>query len=69
MKRALLVCLLALPLRAATFIVAPDSTMIVVSKAIVVATAGESHARWAAGGWIETVTTMHAEEVIKGRVG
>jgi len=43
--------------------------MIVVSKAIVVATAGESHARWAPGGWIETVTTMHAEEVIKGRVG
>ena len=69
MKRALLICLLAIPARAATFIVAPDATMIVVSKAIVVATAGESHARWAAGGWIETVTTMHVEEVIKGRVG
>src|SRR3954447_1304955 len=62
-------CLLSGHARAATFVVAPDSTMIVVSKAIVVATAGESHARWAPGGWIETVTTMHAEEVIKGRVG
>src|SRR6185369_10337671 len=57
-----------LSIRAATFIVPPDSTMIIVSKAIVVATAGESHARWAPGGWIETVTTMHADEVIKGRV-
>src|SRR6185369_17453156 len=55
--------------RAATFIVPPDSTMITVSKAIVVATAGDAHARWAPGGWIETVTTMHADEVIKGRVG
>ena len=55
--------------RGATFIVAPDPTLIRVSKAIVVATAGESHARWAPGGWIETVTTMHGEEVIKGRVG
>jgi len=54
--------------RAATFLVPPDSTMITVSRAIVVATAGQSHARWAPGGWIETVTTMHADEVIKGRV-
>src|SRR5947207_8275541 len=74
-------CLVSGVARAATFIVAPDSTMVVVSKAIVVAISGESHARWACStgtpacaaqtgvsvphGWIETVTTMHAEEVIK----
>jgi len=69
MKRLLLVVLVSLPASAATFIVPPDSTMITVSKAIVVATAGDSQARWAPGGWIETVTTMHADEVIKGRVG
>jgi len=61
-------CPLSVPIRAATFLVPPDSTMITVSKAIVVATAGESHARWAPGGWIETVTTMHVDEVIKGRI-
>jgi len=56
-------------LNAASFIVAPDATMIRVSKAIVVATAIESHTRWAPGGWIETVTTMAADEVVKGRIG
>src|SRR3954447_5745451 len=69
MKRLALLAFLSMSARAATFIIAPDSTMVIVSNAVVVATAGESHARWAPGGWIETVTTMHADEVIKGRIG
>src|SRR5581483_5955939 len=62
-------CLLPDRARAATFIIAPDATMVRVAKGIVVATALESHTRWAPGGWIETVTTMQSEEVIKGRIG
>jgi len=53
---------------AATFIVPPDRVLVTASKAIVVAVAGESHGRWAPGGWIETVTELHVDEVIKGTV-
>src|SRR5882762_10204627 len=53
---------------AATFLVAPDRTLVAASKAIVVATAGESHGRWAPGGWIETVTDLRVDEAIKGPI-
>lgn len=53
---------------AATFLVPDDRALVDASRAIVVATAGESHARWSQGGWIETVTTLHVEEPIKGEV-
>src|SRR5205085_7828239 len=72
MKRFLAAILLLVPcagVRAATFIVADDRTLVQASRAIVVATAGESHSRWAPGGWIETVTSMHVDEAIKGDVG
>src|SRR6266849_3409595 len=52
----------------ATFIVPTDATLVRASKAIVVATAGESTSRWAPGGWIETVTPMQIGEAIKGPV-
>jgi Ig-like domain CHU_C associated/Dual-action HEIGH metallo-peptidase len=53
---------------AATFIVPSDRVLVTASKAIVVATAGESHGRWAPGGWIETVTELHVDEAIKGPI-
>ncbi len=53
---------------AATFLVPPDHTLVTASKAIVVATAGESHGRWAPGGWIETVTELRVDEAIKGPI-
>jgi hypothetical protein len=62
------VLLLASLANAATFIVAPDATLVRASSAVVVATAGSSHARWSEGGWLETITEMHAEEVIKGDI-
>src|ERR1043166_1723728 len=67
MKRlAVLLFLAALPARAATFLVPDDAALVDASKAIIVATAGESRGRFAPGGWIETVTTLHVDEVIKG---
>ena len=51
---------------AATFLVPSDETLVRASKAIVIATAGESHSRRAPGGWIETVTAMRVDEAIKG---
>ena len=53
---------------AATFIVPSDRALVTASKAIVVATAGTSHGRWAPGGWIETVTELRVEETIKGQI-
>jgi hypothetical protein len=53
---------------AATFLVPSDRTLVVASKAIVVGTAGESHGRWAPGGWIETVTELRVDEAIKGSI-
>src|SRR5438270_2657247 len=53
---------------AATFIVPSDRALVTASTAIVVATAGTSHGRWAPGGWIETVTELRVEEAIKGPV-
>jgi hypothetical protein len=52
--------------RGATFLVGPDRDMFEVAQGVVVATAGESRGRYAPGGWIETVTDMRVEEVIKG---
>lgn len=67
MKRlAALFLLAAMPAGAATFLVPEDRALVDASTAIVVATAGESHGRFAPGGWIETVTTLHVDEVIKG---
>src|SRR5437588_4262895 len=60
--------LIASTARAATFIVPSDRALVTASKAIVVATAGTSHGRWAPGGWIETVTELRIEEGIKGPV-
>src|SRR5437016_10201955 len=60
--------LLASTSHAATFIVPSDRALVTASKAIVVATAGTSHGRWAPGGWIETVTGLRVEEAIKGPV-
>src|SRR5207302_4230117 len=63
---AVLFLLAAMPAGAATFLVPEDRALVYASTAIVVATAGESRGRFAAGGWIETVTTLHVDEVIKG---
>jgi hypothetical protein len=60
--------LVTITARAATFLVPSDRTLAAASKAIVVATAGQSHARWAPGGWIETVTELHVDEAIKGAI-
>src|SRR4051812_5258846 len=60
--------LIATTAHAATFIVPSDRALVTASKAIVVATAGTSHGRWAPGGWIETVTELRVEEAIKGPV-
>ena len=70
--RTLLVAVLLLApcaLQAATFLVANDATMVRASRAVITGTAGASHGRWAPGGWIETVTNINVEEVIKGPVG
>src|SRR5258708_5004913 len=56
-------------LRAATFLVADDATLVTASRAVVAGTVGASHGRWAAGGWIETVTAIEVDEVIKGDPG
>jgi hypothetical protein len=60
--------LLATSAHAASFLVPSDRALVTASTAIVVATAGESHGRWAPGGWIETVTELRVEEVIKGPI-
>jgi hypothetical protein len=60
--------LVATTAHAATFIVPSDRALVMASKAIVVATAGTSHGRWAPGGWIETVTDLRVEEAIKGPI-
>ena len=65
---AVLLLLLASTAQAATFLVPSDRELVAASKAIVVATAGESHSRWAPGGWIETVTELRVEEAIKGSI-
>jgi len=67
-KRVLLAALLAAPaLQAATFIVPDDRALVRVSKAVVIATAGQSHSQWSATKrWIETVTAMHVDESIRG---
>lgn len=61
--------LVGVTLNAATFLVPSDRVLVTASKAIVVATAGESHGRRAPGGWIETVTELRVEEAIKGPIG
>jgi hypothetical protein len=59
--------LAASSLRAATFLVPDDASLARHSKAIIIATAGESFSRWAPnGGWIETVTAMHVDQSIRG---
>jgi len=69
MKRlAVLLLLAAMPAGAATFLVPDDAALVGASTAIVVATAGESRGRFAPGGWIETVTTLHVDEVVKGAI-
>jgi len=69
MKRlAVLILLAAMPAGAATFLVPEDRALVDASTAVVVGTAGESHGRFAPGGWIETVTTLHVDEAIKGSV-
>jgi Dual-action HEIGH metallo-peptidase len=66
-KRALLLIgFFAAAADAATFVVPTDKALVHEAKAIVVASAGASHARWAPGGWIETATSMRVEEAIKG---
>ncbi|HYM60929.1 MAG TPA: M57 family metalloprotease, partial [Thermoanaerobaculia bacterium] len=65
---SLLLILSSVSLHAATFLVAPDSTLIRASRAVVLATAGPSHGQWAPGGWIETVTEMRVDEAINGPV-
>src|SRR6059058_2814731 len=60
--------LVATTARAATFIVPSDRALVTASTAIVVATAGTSHGRWAPGVWIETVTELRVEEAIKGSI-
>jgi Ig-like domain-containing protein/dual-action HEIGH metallo-peptidase len=57
--------LLAVRLHAATFLVPSDRALVTSSKAIVIATAGDSDGRWT-NPWIETVTTMHVDEAIRG---
>jgi hypothetical protein len=67
-RRLALLILLASTAHAATFIVPSDRALVMASKAIIVATAGTSHGRWAPGGWIETVTDLRVEEAIKGPI-
>src|SRR5438094_10563622 len=63
-----LIALAAANASAATFLVPSDASLVRASKAVVVATAGESHSRYAPGGWIETVTRLRVDEAIKGRL-
>jgi hypothetical protein len=63
-----LLLVLAATAHAATFLVPSDRALVTSSKAIVVATAGESQSRWSPGGWIETVTELRVEEAIKGSI-
>ena len=65
-RRAFIVCLITSAASAATFLVPSDESLVRASKAIVVATAGDSHSRYAPGGWIETVTELRVDEAIKG---
>jgi hypothetical protein len=67
-KILVVILLAATTAHAATFLVPSDHTLVAASKAIVVATAGSSHGRWAPGGWIETVTDLHVDEAIKGSI-
>src|SRR5436309_1184478 len=53
---AVLLLLAALPAGAATFLVSDDAALVGASKAIVLATAGESRGRFGAGGWIGSAT-------------
>ncbi len=63
---AIAIALSATTASAATFLLPSDAALVRGSKAIIVATAGDSFSRWAPGGWIETVTTLQIEEAIKG---
>jgi hypothetical protein len=60
--------LLAASVEAATFLVPADRDLVAGAKAIVVATAGDSAGRRAPRGWIETVTALRVDEVIKGPI-
>ena len=60
--------LMAGTVNAATFVVPSDRALVTASKAIVLATAGQSQGRWAPGGWIETVTEVRVDEAIKGSI-
>jgi len=68
MRVARIVAVLAIATRlnAASFIVPDDKALVRASKAVVIATAGESRSQWNMRGWIETVTTMHVDEAIRG---
>lgn len=55
-------------LRAATFLVPDDATLVRASRAVAIVTAGESHVRRAPAGWLETVTPMHVDEAVKGPI-
>src|SRR4051812_32306934 len=70
MKRAVAVSvfLVAAITNGATFLVPSDRDLIADAEAIAVVTAGQAHSRVADGGWIETVTTLHVDEAIKGDV-
>lgn len=52
----------------ATFLVPSDRDLIDGAEAIAVITAGEGHSQRADGGWIETITTLHIDEAIKGDI-
>jgi hypothetical protein len=69
MNRLLAILLICPSLRAATFLVADDATLVRASRAVVMGTVGASHGRWAPGGWIETVTAISVDEAIKGDPG
>jgi hypothetical protein len=68
MRAFLSILFIAATAQAATFLVPSDRALVTASKAIVVATAGDSHSRWAPGGWIETVTELRVNEAIKGPI-
>ena len=48
----------------ATFLVPSDEVLVRASRAIVIATAGDAHSRYAPGGWIETVLMRLVDVVI-----
>jgi len=68
MRAFVFIIFVATTVHAATFLVPSDRALVTASKAIVVATAGDSHSRWAPGGWIETVTDLHVSEAIRGPI-